>query len=94
MENCSGKCDHCGGCGKNRVENRIIFDTGEKEISNRDLVCRDCTYKKRGDTLSCYKYEKKPEEILKGDSCEFYLKADVMGNSSSCDGNCKNCKNK
>lgn len=91
MENCSGKCNHCGGCGKNRVEDRITLDLGNREITNRDLVCKNCTYKKRGNTVSCYKFEKKPDDILEGANCEFFLKESISKNDSGCDGNCANC---
>lgn len=88
----TGKCENCGrGCGKNKSENRILADIEGKSVSNRDIVCRDCTYKKKGDTKSCYIYEAKPEDILLGGKCEKYLKGDIMGkNESSCKG-CKGC---
>lgn len=83
------KCGGCG-CGKNRSENRILAEVGGREISNRDIKCRDCTYKKKGDTVSCFMFDPKPDEVMAGGNCEKYLKDDVLGKKQSC-GGCGNC---
>lgn len=80
----------CAGCGKNRSENRILADVGGRAVSNRDIVCRDCAYKKRGDTGSCFAFEEKPRDVLAGGACEKYLKGDIMGKNRGCEG-CGGC---
>lgn len=82
-----------GGCGKNAVPERISVTLGEREITNRDLLCRNCVYKKRGDTASCFRYEKKPDAVFSG-TCEFFLQdgADLSkGACGECSDGCKNC---
>ena len=77
-----------GGCGKNRTPDRITVKLGEEEITNRDLICRSCVYKKRGDTTSCMRYEKKPEAVLSGGACEYFL-GEVGAKKGGCD--CGDC---
>ena len=72
---------------------RITVTLGEREVTNRDLLCRKCVYKKRGDTASCLRYEQKPEGVFSGE-CEFFLK-DGAGFSresgGDCSGGCSGC---
>lgn len=87
-----------GGKGHNFIPERITAaGEGGREISNRDLVCHHCVYKKRGDTLSCLKFEKKPEEVIRGGKCEAFLSTghDLGKNSHDCDhcGDCGSCGN-
>lgn len=66
---------------------------GDREVTNRDLLCRKCVYKKRGDTASCLRYEQKPESVFSG-SCEFFLKDGAeltKGGCSDCSGGCSDC---
>ena len=82
------------GRGHNYVPGRITVTLDGNEVSHRELACRDCAYKKRGDTLSCLRFEEKPAAVLAGGECEFYLKdgSSLMGNKgcSSC-GGCGHC---
>ena len=82
------------GRGHNYVPGRRTVNRGGNEGSNGELACRDCAYKKRGDTLSCLRFEEKPAAVLTGGECEFYLKdgSSLMGNKgcSSC-GGCGHC---
>lgn len=82
------------GRGHNYVPGRITVTLDGNDVSNRELACRDCAYKKRGDTLSCLRFEEKPAAVLAGGECEFYLKdgSSLMGNKgcSSC-GGCGHC---
>ena len=97
MENKNCKCKK-GGRGHNFIPDRITV-TGENgnEISNRDLVCHHCTYKKRGDTSSCLRFEQKPAEVLAGGKCEAFLSSghDLGGKIHDCDhcGDCGDCGN-
>lgn len=90
------KCGCKGSKGKNYIPGRITLDLDGKEVSNRDLVCRDCTYKKRGDTLSCLLFEQKPEAVLGGKACEKYLRdgSKLSGKKSGCSdcGECGGCR--
>ncbi len=91
------------GKGHNFMPERItLAGEGGKEITNRDLACHHCVYKKRGDTLSCLKYEQKPEGVLKGEPCESFLSTghDLGKNSGAhscgdcggdCGGSCTDC---
>ena len=85
-----------GSCGKNRTPDRITVKLGGAEITNRDLLCRSCVYKKRGDTASCMRYEKKPEAVLSGGVCELFL-GEVASKSRAADleehscGECSGC---
>lgn len=102
MENKNCKCKK-GGRGHNFIPERItVFGEGGKEISNRDLVCHHCTYKKRGDTSSCLRFEKKPGEVLAGGKCEAFLSTGHelgaknhgcgdCGNECGTCGDCGNC---
>ncbi len=87
------------GKGHNFIPDRItVLGEGGNEITNRDLVCHHCVYKKRGDTSSCLKYEKKPESVFNGKGCESFLSSghDLGGNKHSCAdcGDCAgDCKN-
>lgn len=85
------------GCGKNRIPERITVSAFGKEITNRDLVCRKCAYKKRGDTKSCLRFDEKPEEVLGGGSCPLFLAdgAELSGKSGCGDrgSSCKSCGN-
>ena len=96
-KNCACKKN---GKGHNYIPDRItVSGEGGKEISNRDLVCHHCAYKKRGDTSSCLRYEEKPKEVLSGGKCESFLSTghDLGIKSSGCDdcgdcgGNCDGC---
>lgn len=78
------------GRGKNYIKGRITLDLGDKEISNRDLVCRGCVYKKRGDTLSCLIFEHKPDAVLSGGECDRFLQ-DGSGLSGGKKGGCGEC---
>ena len=82
-----------GGHGHNYIPGRITVDIGGSEVSNRELACRDCAYKKRGDTLSCLRFDKKPEAVLSGGECEVYLKdgSELMGNKGCSCGGCGHC---
>lgn len=97
MENKNCKCKNKGR-GHNFIPDRITV-TGEdgKEISNRDLACHHCAYKKRGDTAACLRFEKKPESVLAGGECEAFLSAgiEVGGKSRGCKdcGGCGGCEN-
>lgn len=86
------KCGCKGSKGKNYIPWRITLEIGGEEISNRSLVCRNCTYKKRGDTLSCLRFEKKPEEVFSGGECPLYLKdgSDLSVGKGGC-GECGEC---
>ena len=92
------KCD-CknGGCGKNRLPNRITVASSGGEITNRDLICRKCAYKKRGDTKSCLRFEEKPAEVIAGGKCALFLSDgsdfDRKGGCSDCSdcGGCSDC---
>ena len=90
------KCGCKGSKGKNYIPGRITLDLDGKEVSNRDLVCRDCTYKKRSDTLSCLLFEQKPEAVLGGEACEKYLRdgSKLSGKKSGCSdcGECGGCR--
>ena len=91
MENKNCRCKK-NGHGHNFIPDRItVSGEGGKEISNRDLVCHHCAYKKRGDTASCLKFDKKPKAVLSGGKCEAFLSAgiDIGGKSHSC-GDCGN----
>ena len=74
-----------GGCGKNAVPERISVTLGDREVTNRDLICRKCVYKKRGDTAACLRYEKKPESVFSGE-CAFYLREEVGVSHGGCSG--------
>lgn len=86
-----------GGKGHNFIPDRItVLGEGGKEITNRDLACHHCTYKKRGDTSSCLRFEKKPEGVLAGGECEAFLPSghDLGGHGGCGDcGDCGDCKN-
>lgn len=89
--------EHKCGCkkdgkGHNYIKGRITLDLGDKEISNRDLVCRSCAYKKRGDTLSCLIFEHKPESVLSGGECPRFIK-DGINLSKEKNGGCGECGN-
>lgn len=89
-KNCACKKN---GRGHNFIPDRItVTGEGGKEISNRDLVCHHCAYKKRGDTTSCLKYEEKPKAVLLGENCEGFLNAghDLGGKTHGC-GDCGDC---
>ncbi|MBQ3561190.1 MAG: hypothetical protein IJM98_11415 [Oscillospiraceae bacterium] len=96
----SCKCKK-GGKGHNYIPERItVFGEGGKEITNRDLVCHHCAYKKRGDTSSCLRFEAKPPEVLAGGKCDAFLSTghDLGQKSHECDGcgdcgDCKSCEN-
>ncbi len=95
------------GKGHNFIPERItVLGEGGKEITNRDLVCHHCLYKKRGDTGACLKYEQKPEEVLRGGNCESFIassvepgknhgcsdcKSDCGSHCDSCGGVCTDC---
>lgn len=91
MEKRGCKCKK-EGRGHNYMPGRITVTLDGKEVSNRELACRDCAYKKRGDTLSCLRFEEKPDTVLAGGECELYLKdgSDLMGNKSCSP--CKGCR--
>ena len=83
------------GKGHNYIPDRItVFGESGNEISNRDLVCHHCAYKKRGDTSSCLKFAEKPKEVLAGGKCEAFLNAghDLGGKNHGC-GDCGDCNN-
>jgi len=81
-----------GGKGHNFIPDRItVTGEGGKEISNRDLVCHHCAYKKRGDSSSCLKYAEKPKEVLAGGKCEGFL--GELGSKSHGCGDCGDCGN-
>lgn len=87
-----------GGKGHNFIPDRItVSGEGGKEISNRDLVCHHCAFKKRGDTSACLRFDKKPPEVLAGGKCEAFLSSghDLGGKSHGCGdcGDCGDCKN-
>ena len=91
------KCQNSG-CGKNRIPDRITVSAFGKEIANRDLVCKKCAYKKRGDTKSCLRFEEKPDEVLGGGSCSLFLAdgSDISGKSAcndcgDCGSSCGSC---
>ena len=82
-----------GGKGHNFIPGRITVNgEGGREISNRDLVCHHCVYKKRGDTSSCLRFDKKPAEVLSGGKCEAFLNGDFDGKNHGC-GDCGSCGN-
>ena len=82
-----------GGKGHNFIPDRItVTGEGGKEISNRDLVCHHCVYKKRGDTSSCLRFEQKPAAVLAGGKCEAFLNGDLDGKNHGC-GDCGDCGN-
>ena len=58
------KCGCRGSKGKNYIPGRITLDLNGKEVSNRELACRSCAYKKRGDTLSCLIFEQSRRTCL------------------------------
>ena len=83
------------GRGHNFIPDRItVFGEGGKEISNRDLVCHHCAFKKRGDTGACLRFEKKPDSVLAGGECEAFLSSghELGGKNRGC-GDCGDCKN-
>ncbi len=82
-----------GGRGHNFIPDRItLTDDIGSEISNRDLVCHHCTYKKRGDTLSCLRFDKKPDYVLEGKECEAFLSSGHdLGKSGHDCGDCGSC---
>ena len=86
------KCGCRGSKGKNYIPGRITLDLNGKEVSNRELACRSCAYKKRGDTLSCLIFEQKPEGVLAGGECEKYLQdgSGLSGKKGGC-GSCGEC---
>ncbi len=92
LENKGCKCKK-GGHGHNYITSRITINLDGNEISNRDLVCRDCAYKKRGNTASCLRFDKKPDTVLGGGECKAYLKdgSDLMGKKGHSCGGCGNC---
>ncbi len=81
------------GRGHNYIPGRITIDIEGKEISNRELVCRDCAYKKRGNTAACLRYDQKPPSVLSGGECEFYLKdgSGLLGKKEHSCGGCGHC---
>ncbi len=91
------------GKGHNFIPERITVTGADgAEITNRDLICHHCVYKKRGDTSSCLKYEKKPESVFEAKFCEGFLSSgeDLTKNHGcktceshcdGCDGVCTNC---
>lgn len=85
------------GKGHNYIPERItVLGENGKEITNRDLVCHHCVYKKRGDTSSCLKYSEKPETVFSKKTCESFLSASLdpeaaKHNCSDCDEKCGNC---
>lgn len=95
--------EHKCGCKKNGRGHNFIPDRitvkgeGGTEISNRDLICHHCTYKKRGDTSSCLKYKEKPAAVLAGGKCDSFLSTghDLSGKDHNCGdcGDCGDCKN-
>ena len=91
MEKKNCRCKN-GGKGHNFIPDRItVTGEGGKEISNRDLVCHHCAYKKRGDTSSCLKYAEKTKEVLAGGNCEGFL--GELGSKSHGCGDCGDCGN-
>lgn len=86
------KCGCKGSKGKNYIPDRITLDFNGKEITNRDLACRNCAYKKRGNTLSCLLFEQKPEAVLVGGECEKFLRdgSELSGKKGGC-GDCGDC---
>lgn len=90
------KCGCKGSKGKNYIPDRITLDFDGKEITNRDLACRSCAYKKRGNTLSCLLFEQKPEAVLSGGECEKFLRngselSEKKGGCGDC-GDCGGCR--
>lgn len=50
-----------------------------RRITNDDLVCKDCAFKlddskKLGNTSQCEIFELKPNEVLRGGSCDEHKK--------------------
>lgn len=94
MENKNCRCKK-GEKGNNFIPDRITLK-GENgtEITNRDLMCHHCAYKKRGDTLACLRFEKKPKEVLAGGKCEAFLSSghDLGKKNRGCD-DCGDCGN-
>ena len=87
------KCKN-GGRGHNFIPDRItVSGEGGREISHRDLVCHHCVYKKRGDTSSCLRFDKKPPEVLSGGKCEAFLNGDIDGKNHGCQNDCGDCGN-
>lgn len=89
------KCKN-GGKGHNFIPDRItVKGENGNEISNRDLVCHHCTYKKHGDTVSCLRYDRKPESVLSGGECESFLSSghDFGKSGHGCSNSCGDCKN-
>lgn len=94
MEKKNCKCKN-GGKGHNYIPDRITVSGRDgKEITNRDLVCHRCAYKKRGDTSACLRFDKKPEAVLSGGECEAFLSggSDLDTKKHSCT-NCGECEN-
>ena len=92
MEKKNCNCKN-GGCGKNRIPGRITLSIDGNEITNRDLVCRNCAYKKRGDTKSCLRFGEKPFEVLSGGECALFLAdgSELSGKNGRCDEGCGGC---
>ena len=92
------------GRGHNFIPDRItVFGEGGKENTNRDLICHHCAFKKRGDTASCLRFEKKPDSVLAGGEFEAFLSSghdlgiktsgcgDCGNDCGSCTGECDRC---
>lgn len=81
------------GRGHNFIPERITLKGEGGEITNRDLVCHHCAFKKRGDTLSCLRFKKKPGGVLAGGECEAFLSTgeELGGSRSAGCGDCKSC---
>ena len=49
-----------------------------KQITNDDLVCKDCIFKDhpKKKTVMCLIYNRKPNEVLLGGECDRYVKED------------------
>ena len=64
----------------NNMKQRIASEARAcVRITNNDLVCKDCGYrfpdsKVFGNTARCKKFTLKPTKVLKGGSCDEYLK--------------------
>ena len=67
---------------KKELEKRIKSEQQcMKRITNNDLVCRDCTNRfddseREGNTSFCAAYPRrfKPNEVINGGDCRYYLK--------------------
>lgn len=68
---------------KEEIERRFESESpGMVGIGNKDLVCRDCKYKRDdsyilGNVSKCDVFPvMKPREVLKGNECEYYDKGE------------------